>query len=63
MKVEIDTAQIHQLETQVEQFGGLLTAVMSKQKNRNIVLTPDDMGKGRVTIEVDGDTVTLEYHE
>jgi len=62
MMVEVDTAQIHALESRVEQLGGLLTAVLRKQKTKTVTLSPDDLGTGRVTIDVTDDGIVLEYH-
>jgi hypothetical protein len=59
MKVEVDTADITALETQVDQLSALLTAVVHRTKGKTVTLK--DLTPGSVTVEQTDDGIILTY--
>jgi len=61
MKVEVETADIHALETQVREVSVLLATVVSKRKGGTITFT--DLAEGTVTVDSTDDGLVLTYKE
>ena len=59
MRVEVDTADITQLEQQVDQLSALLTAVVHRSKGKTVTLK--DLVAGSVTVEQSDDGIVLTY--
>ena len=59
MRVEVDTADITQLEQQVDQLSALLTAVVHRSKGKQVTLK--DLVQGSVTVEQSDDGIVLTY--
>jgi hypothetical protein len=59
MKVEVDTADIAALESQVDQLSALLTAVVHKTSKKRVLVK--DLIPGSVTVEQTDDGIVLTY--
>ena len=59
MKVEVDTADINNLEQRIDELSALLTTLVSKRKGGTITIT--EVASGSVTVEQTDDGMVLTY--